>query len=213
MSIIKRTFTVFFILLGLISMSCSITPSSEPQPTFVPATPIPDWEKFEAEGVELWMPSIYVGGDVDNDLDVIIERGKSLGPKYKEMVDMLEKNSSAFILLIFDPYVGPSGGMTNVNVVKEKVLSTITIDKYLEALSSQFVSYSFQVLEQSIVQLDNYPAGKLVIQSNDLHVKEVMYVIKVKSTMWVTTYATGISEYSARRPVFEKSANTIKIFP
>ena len=116
-------------------------------------------------------------------------------------------------MLVYDTKIGPTNFLTNVNVVKEKVVSTVTLELYLESSSKQMASYGFKVSEQKIIQLDNYEAGRLVVQADTLKAKEAIYVIKEKNTMWVITYATGTNEFSVRLPTFDQSANTIKIQP
>ena len=215
MNIPRRTIAIFLLAISILILSCSLegmTGSADKIKTPTP-TAIPGWEKFSGGGIELWMPESFEGGDLANDLDVVVERLRSLGPEYEKLAETLEQNPSAIVLLVYDTKIGASGFLTNVNVVKEKVISAMTLDMYLESSSKQMASYGFRVNEQKIIQLDNYEAGRLVVQADALKAKGAMYVIKDKNTMWVITYATGIAEFSARVPIFEKSANTINIQP
>jgi hypothetical protein len=52
-----------------------------------------------------------------------------------------------------------------------------------------------------------------VIESSALQAKEAMYVIKNNNTMWVITYATGISTFNILLPTFEQSINTFRVQP
>jgi hypothetical protein len=211
----KRILAFCILAVSVLILSCSLegVTGSADKPKATTPTPIPGWEKFEGGGIELWMPESFEGGDVANDLDVIVGRLRSLGPEYEKLAEIIEQNPSAIVLLVYDTKIGPAGFLTNVNVVKEKVVSTVTLELYLESSSKQMVSYGFKVSEQNIIQLDNYEAGRLVVQADTLKAKEAMYVIKDKNTMWIITYATGIAEFSARLPTFDQSANTIKIQP
>lgn len=209
----KLTLVLIFLSFSLLDISCAFGSTAKPTLTPILTTPIPGWEKFSSGNVELWMPANFDGGDLTNDLDVIIQRMRSFGPEYQKLADMIEKNPSAVTLLVFDTQVGSSGFLTNVNVIKEPVISTMGMQTYLDSTSKQFPSIGFNVIEIGIVQLDNYQAGRLVVQADALKAKEAMYIIKVKSVMWVITYSTGISEFENRLPIFEKSANTIKITP
>jgi hypothetical protein len=211
----KRTIAVGLLFVSFLILSCSLEgiSGSADKPKDPTPTAIPGWEKFSGGGIELWMPESFEGGDLANDLDVIVERLRSLGSSYEKLADIIEQNPSAIVLLVYDTKIGATGFLTNVNVVKEKVVSTVTLDLYLESSSKQLTSYGFKVSEQKIIQLDNYEAGRLVVQADTLQAKEAIYVIKVKNTVWVITYAAGIAEFSARLPIFEKSANTIQIQP
>jgi hypothetical protein len=101
-----------------------------------------------------------------------------------------------------------------MNVVKEQVLSAITIETYMDAVTQQLPS-SFKIVNRTNVQLTHHAAGQLLVEAeiNNIQFKEVVYVVKVGSTMWAVTYATGKNEFDARLPDFEKSANTLKIQP
>jgi hypothetical protein len=211
----KRTIAICLLAVSFLILSCSLegVTGSADKPKASTPTAIPGWEKFSGGGIELWMPESFEGGDLANDLDVIVERLRSLGPEYEKLAEIIEQNPSAIVLLVYDTKIGPAGFLTNVNVVKEKVVSTVTLELYLESSSKQMASYGFKVSEQKIIQLDNYEAGWLVVQADTLKAKEAIYVITVKNTMWVITYATGINEFSARLPTFNQSANTINIQP
>ena len=215
MNIPKRTIAICLLAVSFLILSCSLeglTGSADKAKAPTP-TPIPGWEKFSGGGIELWMPESFEGGDLANDLDVVVERLQSLGPAYENLAKIIEQNPSAIVLLVYDTKLGSTGFLTNVNVVKEQVVSAMTLGMYLEGSSKQMASYGFKVNEQKIIRLDNYQAGRLVIQADALKAKEAIYVIKVKNTMWVITYAAGIAEFSARLPAFDQSANTIYITP
>lgn len=178
--------------------------------------PIPGWEKFEGGGVELWLPESWVGGDPSEDMDMemIVEGLRSLGPDFEEYAQSIEENPWMFVLFVFDYEVGESGGPTNVNVVKEKVPSTMTIDEYLDLASEQLPAPS-QVIERGAVTLADREAGRLVIQAeiSGVAVKQLMYIVKEGTTMWLITFATFAEEFAQRLPVFEQSALTFAIQP
>jgi len=181
------------------------------QPT---ATPIPGWEKFECDGVELWLPESYEGVDLSEEVGVIIENLRRLGPDFEQMAQMIEQNPSMYVVWAFDSEVGDSGSLTNVAVTTEKVLSAVTIDTYLDAASKQLPA-QFQVVERDIVSLGNYRAGRLVIEATISGVasKVLMYAVKDGNTMWLIVFATGAEEFDQRLSVFEQSALTFAIQP
>lgn len=158
------------------------------------------------------MPESYEGGNLDEDIDVIVERLRNLGPDFEQMAQMIEQNPSMFVIWAFDSEVGDSGFLTNVAVTTEKVLSAITIDTYLDAALKQLPA-QFQVVDRDIVSLEDHQAGRLIIEFTISGVvgKEVMYAVKDDNTMWVITCATGAEEFDQRLPVFEQSAFTFAI--
>ena len=100
-------------------------------------TPIPGWNKYEASGISMLFPESWKGGDLENDLDVVVTNLKSLGPDFDSVVEMIETNPSAFVLWIFDSNIAETGYLTNANLIQEKVLSAITLDAYINAFQDQ----------------------------------------------------------------------------
>lgn len=202
--IILAAIVVWFII-----SVCGITqPTSKVEPT---PTPIPGWEKFTAQGIEIWFPETFEGGDLQNDLDVIVEKLKALGPEFEAIANAIEANPSTFVLWVFNSKLGDTGYLTNVNITTEKIFSSMTLDTYIEAFSKQIPS-SMEITDQQKVMLNQYEAARLVVEMdvNGLIAKELVYVIKDKNTIWAITYATSAAEYDTLLPIFEQSALTFK---
>ena len=204
----NRMMLICLLLLGTV-LGCG--QAAPPQPT---ATPIPGWEKFEGGGVELWLPESYRGGDLAEDIEVIVEILRRLGPDYESVAQMIEQNPSMYVIWVFDSEIGDSGFLTNVAVTTEKVLSAVTLDTYLDAAAEQLPA-QFQVIERDIITLVDYQAGRLVLEFviSGVAGKEVLYVVKDGSTMWAMTFATAAEEFDQRLPAFEQSALTFAIQP
>jgi hypothetical protein len=201
---------IFLVLLASLLLGCSSgsrTAAALPTPT-----PIPGWKEFTAPGVSLWLPDSFEGGDLANDLDVITTQLKTRGTEYEAVVKMIEQNQSAFTIWAFDTITSPTGALTNVNVVKEKVLSAVTLENYADAVTNQLPS-DFTITERKEVKLDNHDALRLTLEMSEPSIKEIMYLVKVGNTMWVTTYATGADEFIQRLPIFEQSINTLQLEP
>lgn len=210
---------IFTFSILIITLACALSPSILPasKPVAVPTieimpTSIPGWEKFEANGVELWLPESYDGGNLKEDLQTVVEKIKSLGPEYENMANVIEQNPDMFAIWAFDSNIGASGSLTSTAITFEKVMSVVTIDTYLDAASSQLPA-SFVVTDRQIVKLNGYDAGRLVIEFSitGTNGKELMYAIKNGNTFWVITYGTGADEFDQRLPEFEKSALTFKV--
>ncbi len=177
------------------------------------ATPIPGWEKFEGRGIELWLPESFDGGDpTSEDLEMIIEGLRSLGPDFDQMAQMVEQNRSVFVIWAFDSELGDSGILTNAIVGTERVPTALKMDTYLDAVTKQLPA-QFRVDKREIVKLGEYEAGRLVIDftMSGAHAKQLMYTIKDSGTMWSVNYTTGAEEMDQRLPTFEQSIRTFKI--
>jgi len=176
------------------------------------STPMPGWEKFEAGVVELWLPESWEGWDPTEGIDTVVEKLQNLGPGFDKYAQQLVQNPSMVVLWVYDLEVGESGGLTNVLVCKQGVFSTMTVDTYL-GLVLQSLPAQFQVTEQGTVRLTDHEAGRLILEADlsGVEAKELMYVVKEGTTMWLITYSTGAQEFDQRLPVFEQSALTFAI--
>jgi hypothetical protein len=170
------------------------------------------WKMFKGGGAELWLPASYEGGDLTKDLDVVVERVRSLGPDYEAIAHAMERNRSAFAIWAFDSQIGESGGLTSVTVVTERVPSSVTLESYL-GLVSKKLTKDFRVVEQGMVPLDRYQAGRVVLEAQlqGTHVRQIMYIVKNGSTIWVVNLATGADEFDVRSPAFESSVRRIRV--
>ncbi len=202
-----------YVLIGwlmLLSIVAGCGRAESLQPT---APPVPGWEKFEGGRVELWLPQSYTGGELSGEhLALVVEKIRSFGPDFEKVAQAIEQNPSAFVIFAVDSEVGDSGTVTNMNVVSRRVPSTVTVDKYLDIVAKK-LPRQYRVLEQGIVPLDHYQAGRLVldIEIQGVHLKNVMYAIKNGRTLWTVNYGTGAEEFDQRLPIFEQSARTFNV--
>jgi hypothetical protein len=187
------------------------TPTTPPTPTSTP-DPYQGWNKVSASNIEMWFPDGWEGGDIQNDLDVVVENLKTLGPEFDQIVNVIEANPDLFVLWVFDTDLSGTGYLTNLNVVKAEVLSIITIDKYAEAVKGQLPS-SMTITDQKKVKLNQYDAVRLEVtmEVSGILAREMVYVVKQGSTMYTITIATHEDEFEARLPVFEKIASSFSI--
>jgi hypothetical protein len=134
-----------------------------------------------------------------------------LGPDFEQFAQTLEQNPDMYALWATDSEVGPTGFLTNVGVISEEILSTVSIGTYLDAAEAQFPA-EFQVVSREEMTLGDYEAGRVEIELEyfGMSIKELFYTIKDGKTMWVITYATGMDEYEDRLPDFELSAESFQ---
>ncbi|NJN65777.1 MAG: peptidylprolyl isomerase [Chloroflexaceae bacterium] len=155
--------------------------------------PGPGWSRYEGNQLFMWLPESYQGGNLEEDLDLIVENIRSAGTDFEPMARMIEQNPSAFQFYAFDSNIGTSGFMTNVNVVSERVPTSMTVETYLDAATGQFPE-AFQVVEKGVTSTERYETvGRLVIASsiNEVEMKQVQYAIKAGSMMYVVTHSTS----------------------
>jgi len=175
-------------------------------------TTIPGWKKFEGRAAQLQLPESYNGGDLSQNLDVVVQKLESLGPYYQPVAQSLKQNPSAFVLWAFDSKVSKSGFLSNVAVATEPVGSTATTDTYLDVLTKQLPS-EFRVVERKQVTLDRYQAVQIVTEAtmSGVTAKQVIYTIKQGSNIWIVVFSTPAEEFEQRLPLFQQSINTFSV--
>ncbi len=173
---------------------------------------IPGMKKFAGKGVEMYLPDTFVGGNLDNDINLIIDRLKKLGPDFDSTVKMIEQNRSSFALWAFDSKLSSTKFMTNVSVIHVKELSGMTLQTLLDASVAE-IQGKATISAQDIVQLGNYEMGRLAlsITQNGITAKEQVYVILENDVSWVVTFTSSPGEFNKRQPVFDQCMETFKI--
>ena len=175
-------------------------------------TTIPGWKKFEGRGAQLQLPESYNGGDLSQNLDLVVQKLESLGPYYQQIALYLKQNPSAFVIWAFDSKVSKSGVLSNVALATEPVGSTLTTDTYLDLLTKQLPS-EYRVVERKQVTLDRYQAGQIVTEAtmSGVTAKQIIYTIKQGSNIWIVVFSTSAEEFEQRLPSFQQSINTFSV--
>lgn len=200
------------LVIGVLALLSLVAGCGQVETSQAVAAPMPGWEKFEGRGMEFWLPGSYEGGSPSEQIDVFVENVRALGPDFEKAARAIEKNPSAFVILAFDSEVGPSGSLTNVNVTTEWLPPSFTLDAYLDR-AIQHLPRRIHLIERSLVSLERYQAARLVLEfkAQNVHTKQMAYVVKSESAVWVVTYTTGADEFEQRLPVFEESIQTFKV--
>jgi hypothetical protein len=152
------------------------------------------------------------GGDPKEDLDLIVDGMRSLGPDFEEVARTVEQNPDVFVFWAFDSVVDGSGFLSNVNITTERVPSAMTLDTYMDTAVGQLPP-QFRVVKQDRVSLDLYEAGRLEVEISvsGQKAKQLMYVFKEGKFVWLVIYSSSKGWFEAFRPTFEQSIGTFRI--
>jgi hypothetical protein len=175
-----------------------------------PADPPAGWVRFEGGGAEFWLPDTYQGGDVQEDVQVILERLRAQGPDFQALADIIEANPELFVLLAFDTAATDFG--TNVNITRQSILSRDTLESQLTQIEAGFPP-SFRIRRREIVCRGENRVGRIVIDATvgTEEISELFYMVVEDSTLWTVTYAAGADEYEELSAVFEQSIETLRV--
>jgi hypothetical protein len=173
------------------------------------------WETFEGDGFSLTLPSTFQGGGDQQDFAEVAQMFRNAGQE--TLAQSVEANAGFILLYAADTVINNQNKTyTNVNVIREQnpALVDFTIQDYVDASIAQLTAVSgITIVDQRAVSIPGFEAY-LLIEEYDLSQllgaegtsKADQYLLKSGDTVWVITYTTDISEYTARHADFETSA-------
>lgn len=207
----QRLFVIVIILLVVGIAACSQGNSENNDTTEAVEIP-PSYKKIEGDGMEIWLPDSFEGGNLEEDLDFIVEKLDQLGPEYSQISEMISRNPSMFALWAFDWEIVDTSFLTNVNVTREKVPSGMNINAYMDLLSEQLPP-GFNITNRETVTIGDQSVGRIFVDFSvtGIEGKEIIYIYKVDNTIWIVTFATSVDEFDERLPDFETSAQTFAV--
>jgi len=193
------------------------TSTQPPIPTPLPTpTPLPGWQMFAGDGVSLWLPESYVGGDPATEREAITFQLRNLGSNFDQIAEIEQQfPPPPYALFAFDTQVGEATSPTTVQVSHESLESNpaITMDEYLNLLL-QKLPPDARLVDRRLEAIRNSEAGRLFVEYRftdlglDLFRKRAIYAVRVGHTMWVVQYITERDDFQERWPVFESSIQT-----
>ena len=191
--------------------------TSTPWPT---VTPIPNWQEysFSDGGARIWLPASYIGGVPSTSSEMIKE---NLRNKFNDeaFVGDIERLLAIpeIKFFAFDTEYVDSVRFMYVGTEALDPDKPQTMDNYLDKMMDNFKDGNDRVIGRQIVQLDHYPAGKLVVESKvpageyETFVTVAIYMIEVDDTMWLITFRTGRDEFNSQQQIIETSANSFSV--
>lgn len=201
----------------------TLVPSQTPDVTTTPwptITPIPDWlvHSFAAGQAQIWLPSSYFGGDTSISSEEIIEELRATVDDeafINEIQGLISIPEITFFA--FDADFVDSTRFMHIGSEPLNPDLPLTMNDYLNRMMDNFTDGNDRVVERQVVQLDYYPAGKLVVESKvpagdlETFVSMAIYMVKVDNTMWFITFRTGRQEYKDYQPIIEAAVNSFWI--
>ena len=180
-------------------------------------TPIPDWQEFLfAEGqARIWLPASYIGGDPSTSSEMIKENLRNTFNDEAFASDIEGLLATPEIgFFAFDTEFVDSARFMYVGTEALNPDLTLSMDYYLNRMMDNFTNPNDRVVERQIAQLDQYQAGKLVVESKvpaedvEKFVTMVIYMVQADDTMWFITFRTGREEFRDYQQTIETSANS-----
>lgn len=173
------------------------------------------WKNFQADGMEIQLPSYYEGGDTKKNPQGVLESIEKAGIPSDLINNTFQIND--YELFAINPKEVIKGNINYVEVRKEKLPASVSLkfmtDKFAEGVSQTGPN----IVEKKVVSLDNYQAGKVVFkvidsQTNEVQGIGVSYLFEENQDFWAVTYVTNSeSQLQKQLPMFQESASTFRI--
>ncbi|HSV86415.1 MAG TPA: hypothetical protein VLH85_07560 [Levilinea sp.] len=193
----------------------TITPSITPSPTItlVPTiTPIPGWSLIHGDGVSLWLPDSWRGGNLQQDLDQFLADVAGEAAVIQQYAAVLEQNREVINLWAFDSGTTGHFHLTNVNIGREEVGDQVTVDIYIDAINRNLPE-NFTITGRDVQMIHGIPGGSIDVDVllNGLLIRQIMYILKVDNVMWLVTFAATYDTFDAYLAIIEQSMQTLEI--
>ncbi|MGK7924494.1 MAG: hypothetical protein AB4290_04440 [Spirulina sp.] len=170
----------------------------------------PNFQKRQGNGVYLYLPPGYEGGDPQKDIEEMAVNLESAGSEYKNLSNALRETKDLVALVAFDTKNSRGGFVTNVNVTSQKMPQGTNLEEFQQAIVNDLVRVNYNILEQDIQALQQWQAGRITveIETGNTQITQLVYIIQDRNTFWVVTYSTPTEEFPDRRQDFEDSIIT-----
>jgi hypothetical protein len=179
------------------------TPTLIPYDALVPA----GWKQFKGKGVEVWLPSSFVGQNVDQFIKDAIAKAEKLGFS----VDSESQQDVTYVLAAKESQASQYLYYTNL-IIAFTPLPSNGVEAYLKENLAK-APPQVVVVEHKQVRIGNYDGWRLVeeVNLNNMRLAQVDYLIQDGDRLWDLGYATHQNELYERLPTFDQSAQTFRV--
>jgi hypothetical protein len=200
----------------------------------ITGTPRPGWTAIKGEGVALFLPQGFVGGNPGRDLDKIKAQLKAIDPNSEQKLLGISQNPTAISLLAFkydldtstiepqdkknQSISGNSPRANNiatisVNITNQSLPKEVSLNSMMES-NSQKIAKIYQFSEQKMISIKQQDSARIIatIPNSQPAIKQVFYLIPKaeQKKLWVVTYTVLDKDFDSLLPMFTESIETLQ---
>src|SRR5688572_21707039 len=125
-------------------------------------------------------------------------------PISPEAARLLRSEDSTLALVAVDSKVGGCVCVSSVSVLKLEVPREMALDEILSLLRGG-LSEQTRIVSDDSVPVGRFQARRLVVETPNAPAvpKELVYLLKSGSTLWLVTYHSFAQEFDSQLPIFE----------
>ncbi len=213
----QRVLSVAILLIAALLLAAC--PSPTPAPTAVPATPTPDgWSKYETAELTIWLPVSWTVLNVGSqDLETAFAQFQKTNPELSKVIG----SSQALQGMLFWGFNTQSQapGFTDYLTIQRTAGATADLPSDVTAVTERYRQLGLTITEsRADLQIGGRPAARIVytypitvIEGQQATVNGTQYIVATAADLWVVTFTTGTEQQAALAPVFEQSAQSLRI--
>ena len=172
-----------------------------------------DWGHYTTNDISIWVPSNWQGGDPSNDLDTMLDAIEEANPDFAQYADAIRANPEAFLYWGYD-LNSTANFLTNMNIVKERVPSSITVAQYIDLLTQQLPAM-YTILSTDIYSKGGYQVGEIVsqVEMQGSQIGQIMFILRGDNSIFAMTFTTELSQFDQRVETFRQIFEYFEIAP
>jgi hypothetical protein len=182
------------------------------QPQFTLTGPS-GWSQFSNNEISIWVPGNWDGGDPSNDLDTMLDAIEEANPEFAQYSAAIRANPEAFLYWGFD-LNSSNNFLTNMNLVKERVPSSITVAQYIDALTGQLPAI-YNIINTDIYSKGGFQVGEIVtqVELNGSLIGQIMFIVRGDNAVYALTFTTELAQFDQREDEFRQMFDYFEIAP
>jgi hypothetical protein len=182
------------------------------QPEFTLTGPS-GWDHYTNSQMSIWVPPSWDGGDPSNDLDMMLDAIEEANPDFAQYAAAIRANPEAFLYWGYD-LDSAANFLTNMNIVTERVPSSVTVDQYIDILTQQLPSM-YTIVSTDTYSKDGYQVGELVsqVELNGTQIGQIMFILRGDRSIYALTFTTEMSQFNQRLETFRQIFDYFEIAP
>ncbi|MGD8821855.1 MAG: toll/interleukin-1 receptor domain-containing protein [Anaerolineales bacterium] len=172
-----------------------------------------DWGHYTTNEISLWMPPNWQGGDPSADLPAMLDAIEEANPDFAQYAAAIRANPDAFLYWGYD-LNSTASFLTNMNIVTERVPSSITVNQYIDLLSQQLPAM-YEIVSTDIYSKNGYQVGELVsqVEMGGAQVGQIMFILRGDNAVYALTFSTQLNEFNQRVETFRQIFEYFEIAP
>ncbi len=167
------------------------------------------WKGVANHDVKLLLPPSFGVSDPQEFYAVARESARDVDKRFRGA--MMWSELAGFTPVVVAVDENPGEFVTNVIVGREQVIAALDLEGYMH-LGERNHPAEIETLERGYVRLGHHRAGRRLItwSIGAANIAQLIYSIKVDSTIWSLTFSTSAEEYEQRRSTFEQAARSFR---